>query len=264
MMAQGRRLFYGPDLPGCLYGLRTPAQPHARFGVLCVQPLFGDYIQYHRAFFNLGERLAMSGIASLRWDHAGTGDSPGDLLSITLDDWIDGVAEAARVLAVATRLHEVCIVSARFGAALAVQAADRIPGVIGFAGWDPIFDGGLWMREARETHRRVMARWIDEAAEEQPTPDVYDLLGFEIPSALFKAIASFRVAPEAFGPDLDIALVGTRRTVEAVRFPAGYDRVRRRVVTYPGSWGDPADGIFDVLTPPEALNEITAFVERLA
>ncbi len=97
----------------------------------------------------LGERLAADGVAALRFDYGGTGDSTGSWDEPDrLDDWVASVDEA---LLFARRGHggPVALVGMRMGALLAAEALARGAKVEGLVLWDPCASGRDFLRVER-------------------------------------------------------------------------------------------------------------------
>ncbi len=69
---------------GDLFGLYHATSGSARSAVLMCPPLGQDMIRSHRVYRQLADALAQQGIAVLRFDYYGSGDSAGDSAEL---DW---------------------------------------------------------------------------------------------------------------------------------------------------------------------------------
>src|SRR5438270_2246619 len=70
-------LWFGPDGRELFAWLHVPDSGTARAGVVLCPPVGYEYAATHRTFRTLAERLEQHGIAALRLDYDGTGDSAG-------------------------------------------------------------------------------------------------------------------------------------------------------------------------------------------
>ncbi|MCR8961199.1 alpha/beta fold hydrolase [Variovorax sp. CCNWLW225] len=121
--------------------------------VLICPPFGQEGMRTHRFFKVLAERLARSGIATLRFDFYGTGDSPGDEDDGELDGWRRDLCSAHEELRRRAPGSRIVWVGARLGATLAVLAArngrcDPARLVL----WEPVIDGRRYARLLREEH----------------------------------------------------------------------------------------------------------------
>lgn len=104
--------------------------------VLTCHGINGSRIGPNRAFVRLADRLAEAGVATVRFDYRGAGDSEGEseVLSLTT-----AVRDAQAVLAEATRrgLHpgQLALVGHSFGSVVAARLATMLPGVVGVSIW---------------------------------------------------------------------------------------------------------------------------------
>lgn len=138
-----------------LFGIFHPAQagPASGTAVLICPPFGKEGLRSHRFFKVLAERLATKGMAALRFDYHGSGDSPGDENDGDLDGWRRDLAVAHEELRRRAPRARIVWVAARLGATLAVLAArngrcDPARLVL----WEPIVDGRRYGRFLREQH----------------------------------------------------------------------------------------------------------------
>ena len=116
-------------------------------GVVICSPLGRDARCAHLPMRLFAERLAAAGIATLRYDHADTGDSR----DLAPDDdampvWRDGIARAQAFLREAAAVRRVVLCGVRLGASLAAAAGDEADGLVLFA---PVVSGRSWVRRLR-------------------------------------------------------------------------------------------------------------------
>lgn len=118
----------------------------------CVVIMHGFASSKHgtnRSHVTLSERLVAEGIASLRFDFRGAGDSEGSLSEISLEDLI---SDALVILHHTAQLdgidpERIGIFGASLGGSIAVISAARSPHVRALALWAPVASGELWYRD---------------------------------------------------------------------------------------------------------------------
>ena len=74
-MVPAHPLYIGPGNE--LFGLYHASTTPSTVAILLCPPMGQDMIRSHRVYWQLREALAMKGIASLRFDYYGSGDSAG-------------------------------------------------------------------------------------------------------------------------------------------------------------------------------------------
>ena len=80
--------FHGHGLR--LYGmLHRPEGTEACPAVMLLHGLTGERCESHRIFVKLARRLASAGVAALRFDFCGSGESEGDFADVTISRWVD-------------------------------------------------------------------------------------------------------------------------------------------------------------------------------
>jgi alpha/beta superfamily hydrolase len=119
--------FYFPGEGGQLYGcLHRPAGGEAALKVAVIVPPLGhEYENAHRGLRVLAERLSRQGMAALRFDLSGLGDSAGDPSTVDPAAWDGDVDRALRAARRRSGASDIVLVGLRFGALLAARAASR-------------------------------------------------------------------------------------------------------------------------------------------
>jgi hypothetical protein len=145
LAAGGRRLF------SVLH--RPPAPPRA--GVLVCPPLLNEHARSYRLFALLADALAAHGLAVLRFDYHGTGDSDGEDADFTLDSARSDSGEALGALRRAVAGAPLVVLGVRAGAIPAIHAATA-GGAAALWLWQPCTDGADYLAElqARDAARR--------------------------------------------------------------------------------------------------------------
>ena len=109
---------------------------------------------FNRCYVTLAEHLAKSGIATLRFDFRGSGDSEGTLTNLSFQDLVsDSVAvlESIETLE-GIDAQRIGLFGASLGGAIAVIAAAHFGQVNALALWAPVASGELWYRDFLTRH----------------------------------------------------------------------------------------------------------------
>ena len=238
---------------------RSAGDP-ADTGVVVVQPVFGELIQHHRAFVVLADRLARSGIPTVRYDHHGEGDSAGDTCDASVEQWVADVGVAAGVLQADTGVGRIHLFGARFGALVAMAAAQRLPVTAGLLMWEPVTSGRAHLDELTATHRSVLGPYVAGGGEAADAP--FSVLGFQLGERLWSEIEAFRPSLDDVPLMVDVGLVADASVL--AQWPAPEDRAGWSTVpaARPHGWLAPDDGIYDVLVPDAAVQRLAAWVEE--
>ena len=122
------------------------ADREANLGVVICSPLGRDARCVHLPMRLFAEQLARAGVATLRYDHADTGDSldlPRDADAVPV--WLADVARAIATLRALTGVERVVLCGARLGATFAATQGDGVDGLILLG---PVVSGRSWTSRA--------------------------------------------------------------------------------------------------------------------
>lgn len=138
-----------------LLGVWTmPADGRARGAVVLCPPLGKEAVHAYRTGALAAQELAEQGVAALRLDYRGTGDSTGDELAPdAVQRWHDDVAAAVAYAREVVGAGGVALAGLRAGALLAGTAAAGCGPLVGLALWDPVVTGRAYLREQTVLYR---------------------------------------------------------------------------------------------------------------
>lgn len=146
--------FFFPSGDRRLYGvLHQPAGRQKQQGVVVCPPFGEEYLWSQRALVNFARVMAASGYSVLRFEYMGTGDSEGDFEEVSVQSMISDILAASKMLKDSVeRVTSIALVGLRFGATLAVMAADKDESIRTVTLWDPIMDGASYLRSLLRTN----------------------------------------------------------------------------------------------------------------
>jgi alpha-beta hydrolase superfamily lysophospholipase len=120
--------------------------PRDCVAVLCA-PVGHEYTRAHRTIRHLADRLAHRGIAALRFDYHGIGDSPGsDLDPDRVGRWLADIRAAVAKARELSGRPRVCLIGVRLGGTLAAMATWEAPADL-LVMWNPVVKGKTFVRE---------------------------------------------------------------------------------------------------------------------
>ena len=140
---------------GCYGSLHLPAGGRATTGVVLCNPFGYDALCVHRGWRDFAEALSVAGgLATLRFDYPGTGDSEGkEEDPKRFRAWIDSVKAAIRYLRAATGVTRLILCGIRLGAPLAVIAAEELGDIDALVLMAPVISGKRYIRELGMQHQ---------------------------------------------------------------------------------------------------------------
>lgn len=184
--------------------LHVPAQ-HANTGVVVCPPLGQQHIIAYRALRYLSERLEDEGIASVRFDYAGHGDSTVDQDTVSL---LGSVRIAARAL-VEAGCTRVVYVGLSVGALLAQEAAREDPEAAALVLWDPSPSAKQWMRRSHALYGVAVGTEVMASTDSH---DGFDIVGGRLTRGSVSELSDLRYDPSVAGLFPTLAVVRRGRS----------------------------------------------------
>ncbi len=185
-------ILFGPDGASRFGALYHPGGRSRRLGAVVVPPFGADRVRSLRTLRRLCERLAAQGVATLRYDPLGSGDSSGHALDVSWSDWLAGLDLAVRELRARAGVARAVLVGARLGGALVWGASGRRD-VDAVALWEPVMNGTTYVRALVSEHQA----WQREELHARPGAAGYagshEVLGAQWSPQLRREIEAIRL-----------------------------------------------------------------------
>jgi alpha-beta hydrolase superfamily lysophospholipase len=224
--------FFGADEG--LFGMYHAPDRPARRAVLMCAPLGQDLIRCHRLYRQLAQALAREGLAVLRFDYRGTGDSSGGSGDVDWERCVADTVVAAAELRLRARVDRVVAFGARLGGSVAICAAERarLSEVIA---WDPVLDGDDYVA-ALDAMQAALREDAERFTRPRSQADVAEQwLGFDIGDRLRAQLSALTVG----APNVPMLVLDSLPEWEASR----WDRIassRGKVagISPPTPWND--------------------------
>jgi pimeloyl-ACP methyl ester carboxylesterase len=193
-----RALWFGEDV-SLIGHLHTPTgDARDLCAVICPVPFGYENICSHRALRQVADHLARAGIASLRFDFPGTGDSDG---VHDVEAWLAAVADAVAAARRETSCTRVALIGVGFGGTIALAALDRGVDVDRLVVWGSPGKGRAWLREQRAFHSVAVPEGSlrdPRYPPAPPTPEgIEELSGFPMTTELAAAISAIDLGKPA-------------------------------------------------------------------
>lgn len=200
MTTSMRPIVFGPAQRRLFGFFHAPQKTtQARAGLVMCYPFGHEATRAHRLYRVLAERLARQGVAVLRFDYFGTGDSPGGDLDGDMEGWSGDILQAHAELKRLADVRSIHWLASRLGAALAVQAAADAPDLNRLVLWDPIVDGPAYVKELKAEHMAALQlsfyatdkSWFRAHPDRDPSP-LTEAIGFGINGKLAAQLPALR------------------------------------------------------------------------
>lgn len=249
---------FGPE-DRTLFGAFHAAEgPGAREeGVLLCGPFGQEGVRIARFMRVLAERLARNGMAVLRFDYFGTGDSSGDDVDGDLVGWTRDIACAHAELLRRSAARRVTWIGARLGATLAIRGA-RAAGIRRLILWEPIIDGARYLDDLRQRHDAALrANFGPSFTDDSGDAPGSELLGFALSPRLTQQLRALGPGLLSVPEDCAVQVLlskgasDARRWVEAERSRGA--RIEPQSLDVAFDWTSD-EAMNTALVPPEALS----------
>lgn len=244
-----------------------PSTERARnCGIVICHPVGHEYINGYRALRQLAHQLARAGYGVLRFDYHGCGDSSGDAIEASVNQWRNDIRTAIDEIRSRRALSKICLIGARLGATLSLQVAGERGDIEAVVLWDPVINGKRYLDSLSAQHQE----WLDERPPRMPAPGLHgpvlEALGFPINAALkasleridllnVKAMAAKRILTlETDRTDRGVQLAELLKSVGA---ESDY-----RHISVPRVWRRKAGGD-NVVVPAPMLQAIVGWVSGI-
>lgn len=129
--------------------LHRPIDVEGQVPALVICPGFaGNKCGKYRIFVEIAQELAKSGVAVLRFDYRGAGDSEGDFSEITIESQVEDVMACLNFLKSDPRIDEnrIGLLGRSLGGMIAILSANRFPNIRSLALWASVYSGEQWKK----------------------------------------------------------------------------------------------------------------------
>jgi len=199
------KVFFLGEWPRRLYvALHEPVRP-ARVGLVFCPPLWVEMERTYKHFARWAKKLADDGVAVLRYQPYGSGDSDGSMSNFSCDSAQADALAAARCLRERTGVKTLGIVGLRFGGSIAVHSASVIqPDFLVL--WSPIANLRQYCRELlrMRLQKEVIHQQCDEVkvttsdmVKELEAGSCVDLMGYDLSPELYRQMNAHPSWPES-------------------------------------------------------------------
>lgn len=117
--------------------------------VLFLHGFGGNKVGKYRLFVRMSEMLAKNGIASLRMDFRGAGDSEGDFSDMSIQSQLEDALSAIKYIGEHAQIdrNRIGILGRSLGGSIAVLTAGHASFVKSLVLWAPVFDAKPWIEK---------------------------------------------------------------------------------------------------------------------
>ncbi len=196
-----------PSPRGDLFGMLHRAE-ESRIVVVVCPPFAEEKKTSYRVLCEQADALAAGGIAVLRFDYYGTGDSPGQFEEGDLGVWTDDIRAASEFALFETGADRLCLLGLRLGGTLALMhRSDHL--VL----WQPMMDPGTYLK-ANARRQSIRHKLIDADSENVPRQEID---GYPISEGLIRSMNEAR--PEINHEDCLLVQISHTEKVSAEYSP---------------------------------------------
>ena len=135
--------------------LHKPLMPEPCPAILICHGFGGHKVGRYRLYVTLAKKLSELGIATLRIDFRGSGDSEGEFAEMTLESEVADTLKGLEYLRKQPMIDptRIGLFGRSLGGAVAVIAASQCPYLKGIGLWAPIYDSSQWHPQWEQLHQ---------------------------------------------------------------------------------------------------------------
>jgi exosortase A-associated hydrolase 2 len=240
---------------GRLYCMIHRPEADPQGGLVICNPAFEERKSAQRALVEAARHFCGRGIAVLRFDYRGCGDSAGSLREVCPRDWIADACRVCERLAAEIPAEDgtgpkLGVLGLRFGATVAAHAAAGVGADFAVL-WEPVAEGTRYLEQ--ELRKSLVREMVTEGRSARSRRALLDDLhaggeldfeGFAVTAAFYRGLDSLSACPDEGRTDRPvlIASVGPneRTSPNAARLGRGLERagasVEHRTVVAPPFW----------------------------
>jgi pimeloyl-ACP methyl ester carboxylesterase len=241
--------FFGPSNQRIFANYHPAAGGGGQVLTVICPPLFADYMRTHHALRELAIALAEKGHHVFRFDYRGTGDSFGELLEVTVADWIEDIALAVQEGCEISGCKHVRLLGVRAGALLACAAARASRNVQRLVLWDPIPDGAGYLELLHGIQIALCERNSHLGCHEREVA-MHEYAGYALADSMLE---EFRLLDAGVYSGVPKSALHVVSTSSAVGFPV--QGVPEHVTPYVCNWDMAAD---ELIVPRPVLERLIA------
>jgi exosortase A-associated hydrolase 2 len=215
-----------------------------RGGLVMVHPFGEEKKCAHRALYETARALQAHGVATLRFDLSGCGDSTGNFRDARVADWVADIEAACAALRERVGSKPFALLGLRVGATLAAEAARQLYNLTALVLWQPFVHG---KREFTAELRRLLVQQmvmlgrshvkhgdLIERLERGETE--VELDGYPVTGALFGDLSELDLRAALDDVEAGTGIVHFARPVRRAARVAEALRLRQGVVAVPPLW----------------------------
>jgi len=224
--------FFGPRRE--LFGMYHASGGHPRKAVLLCPPLGQDQIRCHRLYRQLAQALVADGVAVLRFDYYGTGDSAGASADVDLARCVADTVLAAHELRTRSGAARVTAFGARLGGniGLAASSAAQLAGVVA---WDPVLDGHAYVTRldamqaalGMDAQRFSQPRMVSDVSAQWLGFNVSDRLRHQLVELKLEASPVPLLVLDTIGQEIPRSLSVREAVIRSLQPPTPWDDLAR-------------------------------------
>jgi amino acid adenylation domain-containing protein len=185
--------YFGRD--SGLYGvLHLPKNASPSRALLICSPMGQENVRSHFVLQRLSRLMASRGIAVMRFDYFGSGDSLGEGFEATYDRWRRDIVEACKELQRRSGTTDVSALGVRLGGTLLYDSLSELE-LSRLVLWDPVVNGAEYLAEIELTQQQRLKSLQSDRLGRQPKRQAgrRELLGFIYPETLLAQLSQLKI-----------------------------------------------------------------------